>query len=536
MKRTDFSKFSWSSLVSELGRREVYPVAVAYAVVAWLLLQIGEVTFEPLGFPGWSMTALIILTIAGFPAAIVLAWIYDITPNGIFRDRADVHALAMKEYGPSVAVLPFIDLSPAQDQAYFCEGVAEEIINSLVKIRRLRVAARSSAFQYSSAAGDVREIGRQLGVNTILEGSVRKSDGMVRITAQLVKVSDGYHLWSKSFDRELKDVFAIQEEIASNIGKTLLETISRRQREAIRRPRTANVEAYDYYLRGRKHFKRLHRSEIELARQMFRNALDLDPQFSLAWAAYADCNSFLVMYADPNPDYMEEAHRASKRAVELGPDLAEAHASRGLACLASRDFGRAEEEFRKAIDINPYLSQTYYFYARERFQRGDMESAARLFRRAADLDPTDFQSRCLRVQVLQGSGHHEQALAEAEEAIAVIEKNAKNHPDDVSGLDLGALSLLQLGREDDAKKWLQRALKHDPDDAIVLYNAACGYASMNDVERSLDYLEQALERGTISLDWMRNDEDLASLRANPRYLALSQKLEQQNRTRAQHPG
>lgn len=531
-----FPKVSWSGLSAELGRREVYPVVVAYAVAAWLLLQIGEVTFEPLGFPEWSMSALIVCVVAGFPVAIILAWRYDITPSGIFRDSADVHALALKEYGPSVAVLPFIDLSQARDQAYFGEGVAEEIINSLAKIRQLRVAARSSAFQYNSAAGDVRDIGRQLGVNTILEGSVRKSDGTLRITAQLVKVSDGYHLWSKSFDRQLEDVFAIQEEIASDIATTLLDTLSARQREEIRRPRSANVKAYDYYLKGRKHFKRLHRSEIELARQMFKKATELDPEFSLAWAGYADCHSFLVMYADPNPAHIAAAHSASRRAVELSPDVAEAHASRGLAHLASRNFADAEEEFRRAIDINPYLSETYFFYARERFQRGDMKSAARLFRRAADLDPTDYQSRCLRAQILQGSGHHKQASAEAEEAIAVVEKNMKSYPDDSSGLDLGALSLLQLGREEEAKRWLQRAVQLDPQDPLVLYNAACGYASMNEVERSLDYLEQALEHGTISLDWMQNDEDLASLRASPRYVDLSRRLEQRQGATAPHQG
>lgn len=525
MEKREFPKVSWSSLSAELGRREVYPVLVAYAVVAWLLLQIGEVTFEPMGLPVWSMTALITTIIAGFPVVITLAWRYDITPNGIFRDRADVHALAMKEYGASVAVLPFIDLSRAQDQAYFCEGVSEEIINSLVNIQKLRVAARSSAFEFGPAAGDVREIGRQLGVNTILEGSVRKSDGMLRITAQLVKVSDGCHMWSKSFDRELADVFAIQEEIASDIAATLLDTIPDQEREAIRRPRTANVKAYDYYLKGQKHFKRLHASQIKLARKMFRKAIDLDPQFSLAWAAYADTHSFLVMYADPQPAHIKDAHQASKRALELSPDLAEAHASRGLAYLASRDFNHAEEAFRRSIDINPYLPRTYHFYARERFQKGDMKNAARLFRKAAELDPTDYQSRCLRVQLLLGSGHEKQARKEAEKAIAVVEKQLKRYPDDLSGLDLGALSLLQLGRKDKAKEWLQRALQLDPDDPVVLYNAACGYALMGDVERSIDYLEQALEHGTISLDWMRNDEDLANLRAHPRYVSLAKKLE-----------
>ena len=517
-------KWSWSGLTAELGRREVYPVVFAYAVVAWLLLQIGEVTFEPMGLPDWVMTALIVVVIIGFPISIVLPWCFDITPSGIFRENADIHALVTREYGASVAVLPFIDLSETQDQEYFCEGVAEEITNSLVKIPSLHVAARSSAFQYNSEAGDVREIGNELGVNTILEGSVRKSDGVIRVTAQLVKVSDGYHLWSKTFDRKLEDVFAIQEEIASNIASSLLDSVSSQHRDAIRRPRSANIDAYDYYLRGKKHFWRCRKSNIEYSVEMFRQAVELDPEFSLAWAGYADCHSFLAMYVERTSEHIEEAHRASKRAIALDPDIAESHASRGLACLVSRDFDRAEEEFQKAIDINPYLGRTYHFYARERFQRGDLKSAAKLFRQAFGLDPADYQSRCLRVQILWSLGQPGKSRKEAREAIAAVERHMKECPDDTSALNLGALSLILLGHEDRARRWLDRALQIDPDDPIVLYNAACGHSLLNDIDAAFDNLERALARGTISLDWMRNDGDLNNVRNDPRYAALEQRL------------
>ena len=169
--------FSWRSIAAELRRREVYPVIVAYAVVAWVLLQVGEVTFEPLGFPDWAMTALIVVAVAGFPVAVILAWVYDFTPWRIRRDRVVRQERGRDDDQPSIAVLPFLDLSPEQDQEYFCEGVAEEILNALTRIGNLHVAARSSSFQFSSQAGDVRETGRKLGVKTILEGSVRKSGG-----------------------------------------------------------------------------------------------------------------------------------------------------------------------------------------------------------------------------------------------------------------------------------------------------------------------------------------------------------------------
>lgn len=523
---------SWHRLSDELRRREVYPVIVTYAIVGWVLLQIGEVTFDPLGLPGWAMTALIVTVVAGFPVALVLAWVYDFTPQGIRRDRSPATGSRTIHDEPSIAVLPFLDLSPDQDQEYFCEGVAEEILNALTRIRDLHVAARSSSFQFSSQAGDVRAIGSKLGVKTILEGSVRKSGGKLRVTAQLVNVSDGYHIWSRVFDEELEDVFAIQDEIASGIADALLQTITEQERQAIRTVPRTDVDAYDYYLRGRQFFKRFHKVDIEHARQMFRQALDIDPAFALAWAGFADCHSFLMMYVDPDPLHAQEADRASKRALELGPDLAEAHASRGLACLVGRKFDQAEQAFRKALELNPNLFEAYYYYARTRFHQGDLEGAAELFRKAADTDPADYQSRCLRVQILRGTGQTALAAEEAKEAVKVLEKHLEWFPDDARSLHLGAGSWVVLGQTERAKKWLHRALELDPDDPILLYNVACNFATLGEVEVSLDYLEQAVEHGTVSSDWMRNDEDLAALRDDPRYAALLRRVEEKERSTA----
>ena len=518
---------SWRWISNELKRREVYPVIVAYAIFGWILLQIGEVTFEPLGLPTWVVTTLIAAVVAGFPIALVLAWMYDFTSRGIRRDRIpspDLDLDSGKEL-PSIAVLPFLDLSPGKDQQYFCEGVAEEILNALTRIRDLNVAARSSSFQFSSQAGDVKAIGRKLGVTAILEGSVRKSGRRLRVTAQLVNVVNGYHIWSREFDEDLEDVFAIQDEIAASIAGALVETIGEREKEAIRAVPRTDVNAYDYYLRGRQFFKRFHKVDIEHARQMFWQALDIDPNFALAWAGYADCHSFLMMYVDPDPVHAQQADRASKRALELGPEQAEAHASRGLACLVGRDFNNAEAAFREALHLNPRLFEAYYYYARARFHQGDLDMAARLFRKAADADPTDYQSRCLRVQILRGTGHEALAIEEAREAVEVLEKHLEWHPDDARGLHLGAGSLIMLGQTQRAKNWLRRALELDPDDPIVLYNVACNFATLGEADESLDYLEQAVEHGTVSSDWMRNDEDLVSLRDDPRYAELLQRVE-----------
>ena len=516
---------SWSVLSAELRHREVYPVIVAYAIVGWILLQIGEVTFGPLGLPDWVMTSLVVLVIAGFPVALLLAWRYDLTPRGIRRDRGPV--LEAQAGRPSIAVLPFVDMSPDKDQQYFCEGIAEEILNALTRIRELKVVARSSSFQFPAEVGDVREIGRQLGVKAILEGSVRKSGNTLRVTAQLVKVSDGYHLWSKTFDQKLEDVFAIQDDIASSITQSLLETINPSEHMDVSTTSSANVNAYDFYLRGRQYFKRFGKKDFEHARNLFWKAIELDPYFALAWAGYADCHSTLMMYADPNPEYAEQANHASKRALELDPDLAEAHASRGLACLVCREFDCAEAEFVRALELNPSLYNAYYYYGRTRFHQGDLEMAADLFKKAAEADPADYQARLLRVQILRGTGQTELAEAEAAEAVAAVEKHLEWTPDDSRAFHLGAGSLIALGQLDRARRWMRRALELDAEDPIALYNVACNFATMNEVEESLDYLERAIDKGIISGDWMSNDEDLINLRASPRFRKLLRRVDEQ---------
>ena len=515
------SLYSWTRLSSELKRRRVYPVIAAYAVVAFILLQLGEITFGPLGLPNWAMVSLIVVVIVGFPVVVVLAWVFDITPTGIRRTGT----LARSDDKPSIAVLPFVDMSPDKDQGYFCEGVAEEILNALTKIPELSVAARSSSFQYKAGAGDVRDVGKELGVKAILEGSVRKSDDRLRVTAQLVKASDGYHLWSKTFDEETKDVFAIQDEIATSIASALLETLKSSEPLAIHTTSTTDVSAYEYYLRGRQFFKRFRKMDIEYAIQMFREAINIDAEFALAWAGYADCHSFLVMYVDPQANCKGEASKASKRALELSPDLAEAHASRGLACLVCGEFDDAEAEFIKAIELNPNLFEAYYYYGRTQFHRGDMDAAAELFQKAAEVDPSDYQSRCLRAQILRGQELREEAATEAGEAVAVIEKHIRWNPDDARAYHLGAGSLIILGDVERAKRWLHRAIEIAPEDSVVLYNVACNLATLGEADKALDYLERAAEHGTVSVAWMRNDEDLVSLRDNARYKALLRRIE-----------
>ena len=492
---------------SEMKRRKVYPVIAGYALAAWLLLQIGEVTFEPLGLPSWFMTMLVIAVMIGFPVVFLLAWVFDIriTPS---RDIA-ANTRRKNRDDPSVAVLPFLDISAEQNQGHLCEGIAEEIINALTLIPELHVAARMSSFQFRERGGDVRQIGALLGVGAVLEGSVRKAGDQLRVTVQLVKVDDGYHLWSRKFDKRVEDVFSIEDEIASGVAEAMLDTI-----KPVKDSSTTDFTAYEYYLKGRQFFNRFRKLDMEYAREMFRHALDIGPAYAPAWAGYADCHSFLVMYADPTDSYRVEADRASLKAVSLDPESAEAHASRGLAFLVNEAFSEAESLF-----------EAYYYYARARFHQGDMEAAADLFRKAAEVNPADYQSRFLRVQILRGAGRVDEAREEARHGIDAVEKYLAWNPDDARALHLGAGSLIVLGQEERADQWLQRAIEIDPKDPVVLYNVACNYAVLGRTSQALDCLEQAAKYGTVSVSWMRNDEDLASLRGLERFECLLERLQ-----------
>lgn len=294
-----------SAYFEELKRRKVVRVAIAYIVGSWLLMQVADATFEPLNLPQWSTTMVLWLLILGFPVAVILAWALEVTPEGIRRTKkrrkpVNVNKQANGQAEPSIAVLPFVDMSPEKDQDHFCEGMAEEIINSLARIEGVQVASRTASFQFKDTSMDIDSIGERLNVNTVLEGSVRKAGEHLRVTAQLINVGDGYHIWSEGFDRELKDVFGIQKEIAENVAKAFklsLGTGSAADEAAGQQP-TQNMEAYEFYLRGRRHFYQFSDQGWKKAREEFSRAIDLDPDYALAYAGLADCFSFIYMYAD----------------------------------------------------------------------------------------------------------------------------------------------------------------------------------------------------------------------------------------------
>src|SRR5688500_10535631 len=311
----------------------------------------------------------------------------------------------------SVAVLPFINMSNDPDNEYFADGMAEEIINALSKIQSLRVASRMQSFPLKGKNEDVAEVGRKLHVSTVLDGSVRRIGNRLRITAQLVNVADGYQLWSERYDREMEDVFAIQDDISQAIVKALRVILSEGEKKQIEKARAVNVQAYDYYLRGRQHFHQLRRKSLEYAKQMFNKAIEIDPEYARAHAGVADCYSLLYTYFDAREFNLRQAMTAATRALELEPELAEAHVARALAVSLSKRWDEAEVEFETALRLDPKLFDAVKSYARSCLAQGKFEAAVRLFERGGVLHPEDYETPGFIGQALAGLGKKEESDA-----------------------------------------------------------------------------------------------------------------------------
>ena len=423
----------------------------------------------------------------------------------------------------SIAVLPFADLSAERDQEYFSDGIAEEILNVLSKVGGLHVPARTSCFAFRGATVDAREIGRRLGVETLLDGSIRKSGKRVRISVELIDAQNGYQLWSERFDREIEDIFAIQDEIARSVLESLGLALTEREEFPFLKPSTENVEAYEFYLRGRKLYHKWTRKTVEFARHMFERAVGIDPNFAAAWAGLANAYVDLFRWGR-NPEDLEQAHRASERALKLNPNSAEAHVSVGQALAIQRRFSEAATVFERAIKQDPTLYEAYYLYARVMFECGDIEQAADLFEKAHAVRPDEYESGALRAQALTELGRHDEARRANELAVEWIEKYLELNPDEARPYSLGASVLIRLGETERSKQWTQQAMTLVPDDPLVLYNAACNFALLGESDRALDELECALEAGVSIGDWIQHDPDFENVRNHPRFQAIVKRI------------
>ena len=423
-----------------------------------------------------------------------------------------------------MAVLPFADLSPEKDQEYFTDGLTEELIQALAKVEGLQIPARTSVFALKGTNLNVQEIGDRLGVENVLEGSVRKSGVQLRISAQLIKTSDGFNLWSETYDRKLEDVFAIQDEISSNIVEALQLTLSPGEKRSIQAERTTDIRAYDLYLRGKGFYRRRTIEGFQSARDYFSEAIEIDPEFAAAWAGLADTYTEIWTNYESTDENLAKADEASSRAVELDPNLAEAHVSRGYA-LGRKRWAEAEGEFQRAIELNPGLFEAYYTYGLSAFAQGEMEKAAEMFEKANEVAPEDERALRLLPQVYRSLGRTEEASSANQRRLVLAEKRLELHPDDVYTLLDGAYSLADLGERERSLEWGQRVLEAHTKDGLILYNLGCFFSIAGQIEPSLDALEKSHEAGLSDPEWMAQDSDLDNVRDQPRYKALVAQME-----------
>jgi len=442
---------------------------------------------------------------------------------GSIREFADalVAPAAVPGPGSSIAVLPFVNLSGPPEDKYLGDGMAEEIILALTKIEGLRVASRTSSFALKEKRLDIRAIGELLNVTAVLEGSVRRAGDTLRVTAQLVNTADGYYLWSARFDRDRKDVFAIYDDIAANIARALRVVLREDDRRAITKAPTTDLDAYDYYLRGRQFFHQRRKKSVIFARQMFERAIQRDPNYARAYAGVADACSFLVQHYqdDSTPMNLQQADATSQTALELDPALPEAHAARGYALALLQRFPEAEQEFRRAMELDPTQFEARYFYARTCFQQGDLERALELFLDASRVRE-DHEALYFAAQTLSALGRTDEAEAAYRRALPVIERHLELNPDDARAITMAAVSASRLGDRDRGLELAHQATMVDPEDASVCYNVACLMALEGERDQALDHLRCAFRAGFARRDWIEHDPDLDSLRDEPRFQEL----------------
>jgi adenylate cyclase len=423
----------------------------------------------------------------------------------------------------AIAVMPFADMSPERDQDYLCEGLAAELIDALTHIEGLRVAARTSSFQFRGHH-DLREVGRKLGVGSLLEGSVRKAGDRLRITVQLIDVATGFHKWSERFDRSAADVFAVQEEIAETVA-TLLRggALNARERRVVHRQPTA-IETYENFLRGRQRMHSWGKQGMKEGREFFERAIALDAGYAPAWAGLATVHALTYEWFSSTDDDLHAADRASRIAMELAPGLADAQLARGYTLSNLRRYDEARPHFEAATQINPNLFDAYYYYGRAAFAAGDIEKSIEVWRRAAEVRREDFESPMFAAQSLRKLGRMEESRAWDHEASQRAERLIELNPMNSRVLSLGSGALLGDGQPERALEWVRRAEKIDPDDMAVLINGALLRAKLEMKDEALDMLERVFGEGRGKKEWVEQDPDYDPLRDDPRFKAMLEKL------------
>jgi TolB-like protein/tetratricopeptide (TPR) repeat protein len=464
----------FSRFYRELRRRKVIRVAAFYIVASWVAVEVASVVFPEFMLPAWSVRLVILLALIAFPFVVVLAWVFDITRGGVQRTPAvavDANEAVALPAPPerSLAVLPFRNIGGDRENEYFCEGLAEDLLIVLSRVEGLRVAARSSAFAFRDGTSDVRTIGEKLNVANVLEGSVRKSNGRLRIAVRLVDTADGFQRWTEVFDREQGDIFEIQDEISRAVFDALEVEVYGAKRPRVV-PGTRDVEAYNLYLMGRHQFHKRTEESLRSAVRFFEQATERDPAFALPYTGLADSYSLLSASGEgygqiPVEEAISRAAPLVEKALELDPSLAEAHASRGFLDRLREDSAGAERELRRALELNPDYSTARSWLGLTLMDLGRLREAQAEFQRAWEADPlspivgSNLGFSLLKTGELDAAREHFQRVMEIAPEFTVAH----------SGM---AQLERKSGRLETAEEWWERASRINPNRAYYPANLA----------------------------------------------------------------
>ena len=588
-----------NNFFAELKRRNVYKVAVAYAVVSWLLIQAASIFFPAFDAPPWVMKIFIIVIIFGFPVALIFSWAFEITPEGIKLESeiepnkstarrtgrkivAVTIALAVVAAGlfvyqlvrsrptvtprqseaatvvpnKSIAVLPFDNLSHDPDNAYFAEGVQDEILTRLAKVADLKVISRTSTQHFKSTPENLPQIAKQLGVTNILEGSVQKANDQVRVNVQLINALTDAHLWADTYDRKLTDIFAVESDIAKTIAESLQAKLTGSEKNAISKKPTENLEAHELYLKGRYFWNRRNTASLRKAGDYFQQAIDLDPNYALAYAGLADVHSILPIYAGTAPkDDVPKALAAARKAVELDRNLAEAYTSLGNALVSNAQLKLAEQEFRRALVLNPNYATAHQWLAECLFGQGRFPESLVEIERAHELDPLSLIINASYASSLSGVGRYDDAVKQArkaldldpdlipgheilgqiyedegklDEAIAEYRKANEIEPKP-SNFAMLAHAYAKTGRVAETRKILDKLTALSARRYVGTYPLAIVHLALGEKEEALRLLEQSLVERDILLQGLfgsiKIDKRLDPLRNDPRFQKLVERFD-----------
>ena len=573
---------------SELKRRNVYKVAVAYIVAGWALSQGIAQVLPVFDVPNWAIRLIVLLIMIGLPVALSLAWAFELTPEGIKRtDAADavgqhsrghtwiyivVIAAAFsiglfflgrfsagnKTASPvgisnkSIAVLPFDNLSRDPDNAYFCEGVQDEILTRLAKVADLKVISRTSTQHFKSVPENLPEIAKQLGVAHILEGSVQKASDQVRVNVQLINALTDAHLWADTYDRKLTDIFAVETDIAKTIAETLQAKLSGSEKTAMAKKPTVNPEAYELYLKGRFFWNKRTGDDLRKSIEYLKQAIAKDPGYALAYAALADSYGLLRFYGGASPaESVVPAEAAAKKALELDDSLAEAHASLGLIATEELEVNRAVNELERAIQLNPNYATAHHWFGLALATLRQSDRSIEELKRALELDPLSmiinadlsiiylyarrydaaetqarktleidsrsFVAHYYLGEALQLTGRLKEAIPEFQRAVEL-----NNDPYSIAML---AQAYARNGQTEEARKLLAYLNEMAKSAEVPEYALAVAYTSLGEKERAIEALEHGFAGGNKSyLFLLPGDPILDDLRGDPRFEALVRKI------------